>query len=161
MKLCHFYTQTCMCLFVGPDRDVFDRYYTQGGSVCFPSKGVERLHKWQTQHRTVFFLDSLLPWLGFDVQESVNMLCAEVDFAAFTKGRCQLAARDVEDKNSSSKDPHWNVFPKYKILTGTIPINVMPPCEGEEATFLSSCALEIHCVLMLYPARQFSFCYAF
>ena len=51
------------------------------------------------------FLDNLLPGdivladRGFDIQECVGMLCAKVsqELPAFTKGRCQLAARDVEE----------------------------------------------------------------
>ena len=33
---------------------------------------------------------------GFDIQDSVGLMCAEVKIPAFPKGRCQLDARDVE-----------------------------------------------------------------
>jgi len=33
---------------------------------------------------------------GFDIQDSVGLMCAEGKIHAFTKGHCQLDARDVE-----------------------------------------------------------------
>ncbi len=32
---------------------------------------------------------------GFDIKDSVGMMCAEVQIPAFTKSRCQLDAKDV------------------------------------------------------------------
>lgn len=93
---------------------------------------------------------------GFDIKESVGMLCAEVKLPAFTKGCCQLSARDVEE---TRKIAHLrihvervigNVCQKYKILTGTIPISMVLPCEGEDITFVDKivtvcCALTNQC----------------
>lgn len=34
---------------------------------------------------------------GFDIRDSVELMCAEVKTPVFTRGRCQLDAKDVED----------------------------------------------------------------
>ncbi|XP_076158623.1 uncharacterized protein LOC143141801 [Alosa pseudoharengus] len=135
---------------------------TPKGSICFLSKGWggRTSDKHITQNSG--FLNNLLPGdivmadRGFDIQESVGMLCAEVKLPAFTRGRCQLAARDVEE---TRKIAHLrihvervigNICQKYRILTGTIPINMILPCEGEDVTFLDKivtvcCALTNQC----------------
>lgn len=135
---------------------------TPKGAICFISKGWGG--RTSDKHITLNsgFLDNLLPGdivladRGFDIQENVGMLCAEVKLPAFTKGHCQLAARDVEN---TRKIAHLrihvervigNVCQKYKILTGTLPINMVLPCEGEEVTTLDKivtvcCALTNHC----------------
>ncbi|XP_041945988.1 LOW QUALITY PROTEIN: uncharacterized protein LOC121707452 [Alosa sapidissima] len=135
---------------------------TPKGLICFLSKGWggRTSDKHITQNSG--FLNNLLPGdivmadRGFDIQESVGMLCAEVKLPAFTKGRCQLAARDVEE---TRKIAHLrihvervigNICQKYRILTGTIPINIILPCEGEDVTFLDKivtvcCALTNQC----------------
>ena len=38
----------------------------------------------------------LLSDWGFDIQKSVGMMCAEVKIPAFTKGKSQLSATDVQ-----------------------------------------------------------------
>ncbi|XP_038140894.1 uncharacterized protein LOC119783441 [Cyprinodon tularosa] len=135
---------------------------TPKGAICFLSKGWGG--RTSDKHITLNsgFLDNLLPGdlvladRGFDIQECVGMLCAEVKLPAFTKGHCQLAARDVEE---TRKIAHLrihvervigNVCQKYKILNGTIPISMVLPCAGEEVTFLDKvvtvcCALTNHC----------------
>ena len=40
--------------------------------------------------------DILLADWGFDIQESVSMMCAEVKIHAFTKGASQLSATDAQ-----------------------------------------------------------------
>ena len=48
------------------------------------------------------FLDNLLPGdivladRGFDIDEMVGMMCAEVKIPTFTRGRSQMNARDIE-----------------------------------------------------------------
>lgn len=56
--------------------------------------------KYLTENST--FLDNLLPGdlvladRGFNIHESVGLMCAEVKIPAFTKGKKQLSAYDVE-----------------------------------------------------------------
>lgn len=40
--------------------------------------------------------DLVLAFRGFDIKDSVEMMCPEVKIYAFTKSRCQLDAKDVE-----------------------------------------------------------------
>lgn len=135
---------------------------TPKGSICFISKGWGGRTSDKHITENSGFLEKLLPGdivladRGFDIKESVGMLCAEVKLPAFTKGYCQLAARDVEE---TRKIAHLrihvervigNVCQKYTILTGTIPINMILPCEGEDITFLDKivtvcCALTNQC----------------
>ncbi|KAF7650637.1 hypothetical protein LDENG_00122910, partial [Lucifuga dentata] len=69
---------------------------TPKGSICFLSKGWGGRTSDKNLTQNSGFLDNLLPGdivladRGFDIQESVGMLCAE-------EGRYQLAARDVEE----------------------------------------------------------------
>jgi hypothetical protein len=50
------------------------------------------------------FLNNLLPGDlvladgGFEIEESVGMMFAEVKISAFTRGKCQMHAKDVEQK---------------------------------------------------------------
>jgi len=51
------------------------------------------------------FLNKLLPGdvladRGFDIHESVGLMCAEVKIPSFTKGRKQLSAIDVESSRA-------------------------------------------------------------
>lgn len=108
------------------------------------------------------FLDKLLPGdivladRSFDIQENVGMLCAEVKVPAFIKGMSQLDAKNVEE---TRKIAHLrihvervigNVSQKYKVLSGTMPISLILPCEGEDVTLLDKvvtvcCALTNLC----------------
>uniref|UniRef100_A0A672T219 THAP-type domain-containing protein n=1 Tax=Sinocyclocheilus grahami TaxID=75366 RepID=A0A672T219_SINGR len=82
------------------------------------------------------FLDKLLPGdlvladRGFDLKESVGLMCAEVKVPAFTKGQQQLEAKDVEETRCIA---HLRIHVeriigvvrnKYKILSSTIPISM-------------------------------------
>ncbi|XP_047444432.1 uncharacterized protein LOC125010113 [Mugil cephalus] len=138
---------------------------TPRGAICFLSRGWEG-HT-SDEHLTLNsgFLDNLLPGdvvlaeKGFEIQENIGMLCAEVKPPALTKGSCQLAARDVEE---TGKIAHLrthiervvgNFSQKYKILSGAIPINKMP-CEGEDVTLLDKivtvcCALTNLCAVVV------------
>ncbi|XP_035992033.1 uncharacterized protein LOC118562916 isoform X2 [Fundulus heteroclitus] len=135
---------------------------TPKGAICFLSKGWGG--RTSDKHITLNsgFLDKLLPGdivladRGFDIQENVGLLCAEVKLPAFTKGMCQLDAKNVEE---TRKIAHLrihvervigNVNQKYKILTGTMPISLILPCEGEDVTLLDKvvtvcCALTNLC----------------
>lgn len=79
---------------------------------------------------------------GFDISESVGLMCAEVKIPAFTRGHCQLEARDVE---STRKIAHLRIHVervigtvrnKYTLLSSKVPISIVLPCDGEDTTFL-------------------------
>ena len=75
---------------------------TPQGSVSFISKGWGKrtLDKYITEHSG--YLNNLLPGdivladRGFDVTDSVAIMGASLDLPAFTKGREQLSAREIE-----------------------------------------------------------------
>ena len=79
---------------------------TPQGSVSFISKGWggRTSDKYVTNNSG--FLNKLLPGdvvladRGFDIQESVGLMCAEVKIPSFTKGRKQLSAIDVESSRA-------------------------------------------------------------
>lgn len=131
---------------------------TLRGSIGFLSRG------WgggaSDEHITLNcgFLDSLLPGdivladRGFDLRENVGMLYAEVKFPAFTNGRCQLAARGVEETRKIAhlrthvERVTGNVCQKYKMLSGTIPMDMMLKCEDEKVSVLDK-IVTVCCVL--------------
>ena len=113
------------------------------------------------------FLNKLLPGdkvladRGFDIQESVGLMCAEVKIPAFTKGKCQMQAKDVEETRKLAhlrihvERVIGNVVGKYTIVTDTIPIKLALPCDGENVTFLDKmvtvcCALTNMCPSVVY-----------
>jgi len=78
-------------------------------------------------------LDNLLPGdvvladRGFDIAETVGLYCAEVKIPAFTRGKKQLPARELE---ATRKIVHVErviglVRNKYHILQSTLPINYL------------------------------------
>ncbi|XP_060592044.1 uncharacterized protein LOC132746808 [Ruditapes philippinarum] len=92
------------------------------------------------------FLSKLLPGdlvladRGFDVKESVGSVCAEVKIPAFTKGKDQLSALDIE---STRKLAHCRIHvervigsvrQKYTILNGCLPINFLMTKDSEGIT---------------------------
>ncbi|XP_072515059.1 uncharacterized protein [Salminus brasiliensis] len=136
------------------------------GSICFLSKGWGGCTSDKHIIENSGFLDNLFPGdvvlaaQGFDLQEGEGMFCAEFKHPELTKGCGQLAVRDVEETRRiehlriTVKRLIRNVCQKYKILTGTIPIHMTLPCEGEEATFLDKivtvcCALINQCPTMV------------
>uniref|UniRef100_A0A672HZR3 THAP-type domain-containing protein n=1 Tax=Salarias fasciatus TaxID=181472 RepID=A0A672HZR3_SALFA len=135
---------------------------TPQGVISFISKGWGGRTSDKKITENCGFLDQLLPGdlvladRGFDIQESVGMMCAEVKTPAFTRGQRQLDAKDVEETRSlASLRIHVErvigaVRNKYKILSSKIPIEMVLPCEGEEITFLDKvvvvcCALTNMC----------------
>ena len=121
---------------------------TPQGSISFISKelGGRVSDKHVTDNCGI--LDKLLPGdlvladRGFDIQDSVGLMCAEVKIPAFTKGRSQLDARDVE---STRKIAHLRIHVervigtvrnKYTILSAKVPIHMVLPCKDEDMTFL-------------------------
>lgn len=133
---------------------------TPKAGICFMSKGWGG--RTSDKHITLNsgFLNNLLPGdivladRGFDIQEHVGMLCAEVKLPAFTKGRCQLAGRDVK---KTRKIAHLrihvervicNLCQKYKILTETIPItgNLVLPYAN-----IAHCCIRLFMYVCLCP----------
>lgn len=100
--------------------------------------------------------DIVLADRGFDIKESVALMGATLKIPAFTRGRCQLEARDVE---GTRKLAHVRIHverviglmrSKYTILNDTIRLNLVVPCEGEDMTLLDkivavSCGLTNMC----------------
>ena len=75
--------------------------------------------------------DYVLADRGFDIQDICALYCAEVKLPAFTRGKKQLSATDVE--NSRRIASVWihvervigNLRNKYKILQSTLPLDYL------------------------------------
>ena len=135
---------------------------TPQGVISFISKGYGGRASDKCVTENSGFFDKLLPGdkvladRRFDIQESAGFLCAEVYIPSFTRGKCQMEAKDVE---TTRKLAHLrihvervigNVVGKYVLLTDTVPINLVLPCKDEELTFLDKlvhvcCALTNMC----------------
>jgi hypothetical protein len=132
------------------------------GVVTFISKGYggRTSDKFITEDSN--FLNNLLPGdiiladRGFDVKDSVGLMCAEVKIPAFTKGKKQLSSYDVE---ATRKIAHSRVHVerliglvrnKYSILQkGKIPIDFLM-CDEDgippiDKIVTVSCALSNFC----------------
>ncbi|XP_026096982.1 uncharacterized protein LOC113068416 isoform X2 [Carassius auratus] len=97
--------------------------------------------------------DVVLADRGFNIKDSVGMMCAEVKIPAFTKRRCQLDAKDVEDTRAIA---HLRIHVervigslrnKYTLLHNTIPISLLLPCKDEEFTLLDK-MVNVCCILV-------------
>uniref|UniRef100_A0A673I977 THAP-type domain-containing protein n=1 Tax=Sinocyclocheilus rhinocerous TaxID=307959 RepID=A0A673I977_9TELE len=97
--------------------------------------------------------DLVLADQGFDIKDSVGMMCAEVKIPAFTKRRCQLDAKDVEDTHAIA---HLRIHVervigslrnKYTLLHNTISISLLLPCKDEEFTLLDK-LVNVCCILV-------------
>ena len=110
---------------------------TPQGSVSFISKGWggRTSDKYVTNNSGC--LNKLLPGdvvladRGFDIQESVGLMCAEVKIPSFTKGRKQLSAIDVESSRAiANVRIHVErviglLRNKYTILQDIVPIDYL------------------------------------
>ena len=82
--------------------------------------------------------DLVLADRGFNVQESASLFCAEVKLPPFTKGKRQLSQCEVDRARQLSRVRiHVErviglLRQKYKILSGTLPINFIKCSAGEE-----------------------------
>lgn len=134
---------------------------TPQGVISFLSKawGGRVSDKYLTENSG--FLNKLTPGdvvladRGFDIKDSVGLMCAEVKVPAFTKGRTQLSAFDVE---STRKIAHVRIHvervigtvrQKYTILNSTLPIDFLKT-DGEKFSTIDkivtvSCALTNLC----------------
>lgn len=115
---------------------------TPQGSVSFISKawGGRASDKFITEHCS--FLNNLVPGdlvladRGFDIAESVGLMCAEVKIPTFMKGRTQLSPLDLEH---TRKIAHVRihverviglVHNKYTMLKDTLPVDFLFNDEG-------------------------------
>lgn len=79
---------------------------------------------------------------GFDIAEAVGMLGAQVKIPAFTKGRKQLSAREIEStRKLASLRIHVErvisaLTAKFTILNGIVPVEMLHVREGEDVTTL-------------------------
>ncbi|XP_077093987.1 uncharacterized protein LOC143746108 [Siphateles boraxobius] len=116
---------------------------TPQGVISFISNGWggRTSDKHITEHSG--FLNKLLPGdivladRGFNIRESVGMMCAEVKIPTFTRGRAQLEAKDVEETRAIA---HLRIHVervigvvrnKFKFLHTTVPVHMLVKCEGE------------------------------
>ncbi|XP_077077283.1 uncharacterized protein LOC143729772 [Siphateles boraxobius] len=114
---------------------------TPQGVISFISNGWggRTSDKHITEHSG--FLNKLLPGdivladRGFNIRESVGMMCAEVKIPTFTKGRAQLEAKDVAESRAIA---HLRIHVervigvvrnKFKFLH--LPVHMLVKCEGE------------------------------
>ncbi|KAM4591554.1 uncharacterized protein PAE49_017116 [Odontesthes bonariensis] len=89
------------------------------------------------------FLNKLLPGDivladgGFNIRESVGMMCAEVKIPTCTRGRAQLEAKDAEETRAIA---HLRIHVervigvvrnKFRFLHSTVPVHMLLKCEGE------------------------------
>lgn len=91
---------------------------------------------------------------GLEDEADQGPVCAEVKIPAFTRGHCQLEARDVENTRTIAhlrihvERVIGTVWNKYTILSAKVPINMVLPCEGEEKTFLDK-IVSVCCTLTI------------
>ncbi|XP_062593212.1 uncharacterized protein LOC134254688 [Saccostrea cucullata] len=117
---------------------------TPQGCISFISEawGGRTSDKHITDHSG--FLNKLLPGdivladRGFDIHESVGLVCAEVKIPNFTKGKTQLSAREIEN---TRKIAHVRIHVervigllrnKYMIVTDTMPVDFLVTSEENQ-----------------------------
>ena len=114
------------------------------GSVAFVSEGWggRASDKYITEHSGI--LNKLLPGdvvladRGFDIAESVGVQQAKLHIPAFTKGKSQLSALEIEEtRNIANVRIHVErviglVRQKYTILQSTLPIHFVTKRIGED-----------------------------
>ncbi|KAK2883936.1 hypothetical protein Q8A67_017573 [Cirrhinus molitorella] len=132
--------------------------FTPRGSISFISQGWESHVSDKHVTENSGLLNQLLPGdlvladRGFDIRDSVGLVCAEVKIPAFTRGCSQLDAKDVEE---TRRIAHLRVHVErvigcvqtnYTILNGIVPVSMVLPCQGEDKTFLDK-ILTVCCAL--------------
>ena len=92
------------------------------------------------------FLDDLVPRdivlvdRGFNINEMVGTVSEEEKIPSFTRGRSQMSARDIECTRELARlcvhveRVMVNAWAKHTVLTGTLPVCLVLPCEGERIT---------------------------
>nr|XP_002732168.1 PREDICTED: uncharacterized protein LOC100375462 [Saccoglossus kowalevskii] len=125
---------------------------TPQGTVSFLSRawGGRVSDKHITENSGI--LDNLLPGdliladRGFNIQESVGSVCAELKIPAFTRGKSQLSAVDVETtRKIANVRIHVErvigmVRQKYTILGSTLPINLFISKDDQGTTMVDKIA---------------------
>ena len=114
------------------------------GSITYVSKGWGGRVSDQYLTQNCGILENLLPGdlvladRGFNVQDSASLFCAEVKLPPFTRGKKQLSQCEVDRARQFSRVRiHVErviglLRLKYKILGGTLPINLIKCSAGEE-----------------------------
>ena len=121
---------------------------TPKGTISFISKawGGRTSDKFITEHsgflNNIFPGDLILADRGFDIQDSVGSMMAQVKIPSFTKGKSQLAPIDLE---TTRKIAHVRIHvervigtvrQKYTILNGPLPIDFLICKENENLTLI-------------------------
>ena len=81
-----------------------------------------------------------LPDSGFDIRESVCVMCTEAHITAFTKGKKQLSTKEVEStRKIANVRIHverviGSVRQKYTILQSTVPIDYLIVKDDKDCT---------------------------
>uniref|UniRef100_A0AAZ1Y3H4 THAP-type domain-containing protein n=1 Tax=Oreochromis aureus TaxID=47969 RepID=A0AAZ1Y3H4_OREAU len=132
---------------------------TPQGAISFISKGWGGRASDKHITEQCGILNKLLPGdvvltdRGFDIRDAVGMMCAEVKIPAFTRGFCQLDAKDIENTRAIA---HLRIHVervigslrnKFKMLHTTMPIRSLLPYQGEDVTFLDK-IVQVCCVLV-------------
>lgn len=130
---------------------------TPQGTVSFISNGWggRTSDKYITEHSTLYNNllpgDTILADRGFDIKESVALLCSNLVLPAFTKGKKQLDPIAVEQTRTIAnvrihvERVIGNVRKKYSLLSDTQPVDFVISTDNEETTLdkivTVSCAL--------------------
>jgi hypothetical protein len=132
---------------------------TPQGTVSFISKawGGRVSDKYITEHcgylNKIQAGDLILADRGFDISETVGSLCAQVNIPAFTRGKDQLSACDVETtRKVANVRIHVErviglVRQKYSFLSGTIPVTMLMNPDEENVTTIDKTAF-VCCALI-------------
>uniref|UniRef100_A0A8C1RMT2 THAP-type domain-containing protein n=1 Tax=Cyprinus carpio TaxID=7962 RepID=A0A8C1RMT2_CYPCA len=97
--------------------------------------------------------DVVLADRGFNIKDSMGMMCAEVKIPAFTKRRCQLDVKDMEDTRAIAplrihvERVIGSLRNKCTLLHNTMPISLLLPCKDEECTLLDK-IVNVCCILV-------------
>ena len=91
-----------------------------------------------------FLGDIVLADRGFDIAESLGAMQACLNVPAYTRGKNQLSALEVEETRTFANvrihvEPViGNVRQKYSILQSTLPIDFLNKCKDEDSPMIDS-----------------------
>lgn len=121
---------------------------TPQGVVCFVSKawGGRVSDKFLTEHcgilTNIIPGDIVLADRGFDIAESLGTVQARLNIPAYTKGKDQLSALEVEETRTIAnvrihvERVIGNVKQKYSILQNTLPIDFLNKRKDEDSPMI-------------------------